>query len=269
MTEESMADQGLFDFVVVSNRLPVDSVLDANGNQSWTQSPGGLVAALEPVMRQHAGALVGWPGRADLELEPFDTGGMRLVPVPLSSEEVEDYYEGFSNDTLWPLYHDVIAVPTFERTWWDAYKAVNARFAERTAEVARHGAVVWVQDYQLQLVPKLLRAARPDLTIGFFNHIPFPSYGLFSQLPWRVQIIEGLLGADVVGFQRDADASNFQQAVRDSRQPRQSGNRDSWCRPARLHEGHSPPPACLWGAPRRGSHRSGRHDSRASGEPQS
>ncbi len=214
MTEESMADQGLFDFVVVSNRLPVDSVLDANGNQSWTQSPGGLVAALEPVMRQHAGAWVGWPGRADLELEPFDTGGMRLVPVPLSSEEVEDYYEGFSNDTLWPLYHDVIAVPTFERTWWDAYKAVNARFAERTAEVARHGAVVWVQDYQLQLVPKLLRAARPDLTIGFFNHIPFPSYGLFSQLPWRVQIIEGLLGADVVGFQRDADASNFQQAVR-------------------------------------------------------
>ncbi len=214
MTQESTPQESLYDFIVVSNRLPVDSVLDEHGHQTWAQSPGGLVAALEPVMHRHEGAWVGWPGRAGLDLEPFDAGGMRLVPVPLSASEVEDYYEGFSNGTLWPLYHDVIAAPAFRREWWEVYKTVNQRFAERTAQVASHGAVVWVQDYQLQLVPKLLREARPDLTIGFFNHIPFPSYGLFSQLPWRAQIIEGLLGADVVGFQRDADAGNFAQAVR-------------------------------------------------------
>ncbi len=214
MSQRSVSSEQKYDFIVVSNRLPVDSVVDRDGNQAWAQSPGGLVAALEPVMHRHEGAWVGWPGRADLELEPFSTGGMSLIPVPLSESEVADYYEGFSNGTLWPLYHDVIAVPEFLREWWDAYKTVNFRFAERTAEVADRGAVVWVQDYQLQLVPKLLREARPDLTIGFFNHIPFPSYGLFSQLPWRTHIIEGLLGADVVGFQREADAGNFAQAVR-------------------------------------------------------
>ncbi len=214
MTPRSGKSPRLYDFIVVSNRLPVDSIEDGNGKQVWSRSPGGLVAALEPVMQNHDGAWVGWPGRADLEVEPFDSGGMRLVPVSLSASEVEDYYEGFSNATLWPLYHDVIAAPEFRRDWWDVYKNVNIRFAKRTAEVAERGAVVWVQDYQLQLVPKLLRELRPDLTIGFFNHIPFPSYGLFSQLPWRTQIVEGLLGADVVGFQRDADAGNFSQAVR-------------------------------------------------------
>ena len=214
MTQRQVGEKRLYDFIVVSNRLPVDSVVDSKGNQTWAQSPGGLVAALEPVMHSHEGAWVGWPGRADVDFEPFDSAGMSLIPVPLSTSEVEDYYEGFSNDTLWPLYHDVIAAPKFHREWWESYKTVNRRFAERTAEVASPGAVVWVHDYQLQLVPKLLRDARPDLTIGFFNHIPFPSYGLFSQLPWRTRIIEGLLGADVVGFQRDADAGNFAQAVR-------------------------------------------------------
>ncbi len=214
MTTHADSTARTYDFVVVSNRLPVDSVVGEDGHQRWTQSPGGLVAALEPVMQARDGAWVGWPGQADLDLEPFDTAGMRLVPVPLSELEVERYYEGFSNDTLWPLYHDVIAAPSFHREWWDSYRTVNARFAERTAEVAASGAVVWVQDYQLQLVPKLLRDLRPDLTIGFFDHIPFPPYGLFSQLPWRTQVVEGLLGADVVGFQRDADAGNFAQAVR-------------------------------------------------------
>lgn len=203
-----------YDFIVVSNRLPVDSVVGEDGHQRWAQSPGGLVAALEPVMHAHDGAWVGWPGQPDLDLEAFDTSGMRLVPVPLSELEVERYYEGFSNDTLWPLYHDVIAAPSFHREWWESYRTVNARFAERTAEIAARDAVVWVQDYQLQLVPKILRELRPDLTIGFFDHIPFPPYGLFSQLPWRTQVIEGILGADVVGFQRDADAGNFAQAVR-------------------------------------------------------
>ncbi|WP_125132189.1 alpha,alpha-trehalose-phosphate synthase (UDP-forming) [Microbacterium sp. 10M-3C3] len=202
------------EFVVVANRLPVDRVADAEGDDAWRRSPGGLVTALEPVMRKADGAWVGWAGRPGLELEPFEFDGMHLVPVPLSADEVQDYYEGFSNDTIWPLYHDVIAAPRFKRQWWDAYVAVNQRFADAAAKAAADNAIVWVQDYQLQLVPRMLRQARPDLTIGYFHHIPFPAYGLYSQLPWRRQVLEGLLGADVIGFQRVADAGNFARAVR-------------------------------------------------------
>lgn len=198
------------DFVVVANRLPVDR--DDDGG--WRRSPGGLVTALEPVMRKTEGAWVGWAGKPGLDLEPFDFDGTHLVPITLSADEVQNYYEGFSNDTIWPLYHDVIAAPRYRRVWWDAYVDVNRRFAEASAEAAAEGATVWVQDYQLQLVPALLRKLRPDLTIGYFHHIPFPAYGLFSQLPWRRQVLEGLMGADVVGFQRVADAGNFARAVR-------------------------------------------------------
>ncbi|GAA2968224.1 alpha,alpha-trehalose-phosphate synthase (UDP-forming) [Microbacterium schleiferi] len=198
------------DFVVVANRLPVDR--DDDGG--WRRSPGGLVTALEPVMRKAEGAWVGWAGKPGLDLEPFDFEGTHLVPITLSAEEIQNYYEGFSNDTIWPLYHDVIAAPRYRRVWWDAYVDVNRRFAEASADAAAEGATVWVQDYQLQLVPAMLRSMRPDLTIGYFHHIPFPAYGLFSQLPWRRQVLEGLLGADVVGFQRVADAGNFARAVR-------------------------------------------------------
>jgi len=199
------------DFVVVANRLPVDRTPDGEG---WRRSPGGLVTALEPVMRRADGAWVGWAGQPDVELDPFEFDGTHLVPVVLSAADVQNYYEGFSNDTIWPLYHDVIAEPTYKRAWWDAYVRVNRRFAEAAADVAARDATVWVQDYQLQLVPKLLREMRPDLTIGYFHHIPFPAYGLYSQLPWRKQVLEGLLGADVIGFQRVADAGNFARAVR-------------------------------------------------------
>ncbi len=203
-----------YDFVVLSNRLPVDHVVRPDGNSAWKQSPGGLVTALEPVMRSTEGAWIGWVGQPDLEFEPFDNDGIHIIPLALSPAEIENYYEGFSNDTLWPLYHDVIASPSYHRVWWETYVSVNRRFADAAAAKSAHGATVWVQDYQLQLVPKMLRDARPDLTIGFFNHIPFPPYGIYSQLPWRTQIIEGLLGADVIGFQRVADASNFSRAVR-------------------------------------------------------
>jgi trehalose 6-phosphate synthase len=157
---------------------------------------------------------VGWAGAPDAELDPIDIDGTRLVPVPLSALELEQYYEGFSNDTLWPLYHDVIAAPSFHREWWESYTTMNQRFADAAARIAAPGAMVWVHDYQLQLVPRLLREARPDLTIGYFHHIPFPPFGLYAQLPWRRQVVEGLLGADVIGFQRVADAGNFARAVR-------------------------------------------------------
>jgi len=202
-----------FDFVVVANRLPVDRVVDDDGGAHWRRSPGGLVTALAPVMQGADGAWVGWHGAPDETVEPFTHGDTDIVPVALSTEDVELYYEGFSNATLWPLYHDVTARPEFHRTWWDSYRRVNRRFAEATAKVAAPGATVWVQDYQLQLVPRLLRQIRPDVTIGFFNHIPFPPPEIFAQLPWRREVLEGLLGADLLGFQRTSDARNFVRAA--------------------------------------------------------
>src|SRR3954465_4534216 len=200
--------------VVVANRLPVDQVTDPDGTTRWQRSPGGLVTALEPFVAGRGGAWVGWSGSAGEAPEPFESGGMSLVPVPLSEEEVDRYYEGMSNASLWPLYHDVVEKPEYHRAWGDTYVQVNKRFAERAAAVAAENAIVWVHDYQLQLVPALLRQQWPDLTIGFFLHIPFPPYELFTQLPWRSAIVEGLLGADLVGFQRPAAASNFVQLAR-------------------------------------------------------
>jgi trehalose 6-phosphate synthase len=202
------------DLVIVANRLPVDRVVNDDGSEDWRRSPGGLVTAIEPVMRENDGAWIGWSGGADDDLEPFVDDGLSLVPVRLSAQEVEDFYEGFSNATLWPLYHDVVAKPEFHREWWDAYVRVNRRFAERAAAVAAEGAMVWIHDYQMQLAPAMLRDLRPDLRIGFFLHIPFPPAELFSQLPWRRQLLEGLLGADVVGFQRPGAAQNFVRLVR-------------------------------------------------------
>ena len=204
---------GDYDFIIVANRLPVDRITEEGGETTWRRSPGGLVTALEPVMQQTDGAWIGWSGTPE-SFDPFDADGMRLVALGLSEEEVRYYYEGFSNGTLWPLYHDVIVPPEFHRAWWDAYVRVNRRFAEAAAAQAAEGAVVWVQDYQLQLVPGLLREARPDLKIGFFNHIPFPGYEIYAQLPWRRQIVEGLLGADLIGFQRQSDTTNFLRACR-------------------------------------------------------
>ncbi len=196
-------------FVVVANRLPVDLERLEDGTERWRHSPGGLVTALEPFLRSRHGAWVGWPGVADADVSAFFDEDMLLHPVTLSATEVRDYYEGFSNGTLWPLYHDVVVRPSFERSWWDSYVKVNQRFADACASIAADGATVWVQDYQLQLVPAMLRDQRPDLRIGFFLHIPFPPVELFMQLPWRTEIIRGLLGADLVGFHLPGGAQNF------------------------------------------------------------
>jgi trehalose 6-phosphate synthase len=237
-------------FVVVANRLPVDEVITESG-RSWRRSPGGLVTALHPVLVEHEGAWIGWSGgvasadevsafasghrgraterherdqpegRSDLpsggidaDSEPTKVDGVELHAVPLTADDIERYYEGFSNASLWPLYHDAIETPVFKRRWWDSYLRVNERFAAETARVADRGATVWIQDYQLQLVPAMLRRARPDLRIGFFLHIPFPPVELFMQLPRRVEILQGLLGADLVGFQRPLGAQNFLRLTR-------------------------------------------------------
>jgi trehalose 6-phosphate synthase len=196
-------------FVVVANRLPVDLERLPDGLTTWKRSPGGLVTALEPLLRKHSGAWIGWPGVPDTDEEPIFEHGLLMCPVRLSEDDVAEYYEGFSNATLWPLYHDVIVKPIYHREWWDRYVSVNHRFAEATSRAAAKNATVWVQDYQLQLVPRMLREMRPDLTIGFFLHIPFPPVELFMQMPWRTEIVEGLLGADLVGFQLPGGAQNF------------------------------------------------------------
>ncbi|HKD98792.1 MAG TPA: trehalose-6-phosphate synthase [Micromonosporaceae bacterium] len=227
---------GVSEFVVVANRLPVDEVTTETGRQ-WRRSPGGLVTALHPVLTEHEGAWIGWSGGiasesevAAYDAEPtdgpagasrapglpgaFDVDGIELHPVPLTAEELERYYEGFSNASLWPLYHDAVETPVYRRSWWDSYLRVNDRFAAEAARIAGKGATVWIQDYQLQLVPAMLRRRRPDLRIGFFLHIPFPPVELFMQLPRRVDILRGLLGADLVGFQRPLGAQNFLRLTR-------------------------------------------------------
>ncbi|WP_068106076.1 alpha,alpha-trehalose-phosphate synthase (UDP-forming) [Nocardioides dokdonensis] len=203
-----------YDLVIVANRLPVDRVVLPDGSKGWRTSPGGLVTAIEPVMRANHGVWIGWPGGTDQDLQPFEHDGLELFPMTMSADEIEGFYEGFSNGTLWPLYHDLIAKPEFHREWWDSYVAVNQRFAETAASLAAEGATVWVHDYQLQLVPQMLRDLRPDLRIGFYLHIPFPPGELFQQLPWRRQVLEGLLGADLVGFQMPGGAQNFVRLVR-------------------------------------------------------
>jgi trehalose 6-phosphate synthase len=203
------AGAGHSEFVVVANRLPVDMERLPDGTTTWKRSPGGLVTALESLLRRNKGAWIGWPGVSDSDEEPFVEDDLHLYPVRLSDDDVAKYYEGFSNATLWPLYHDVIVKPEYHREWWDRYVEVNRRFAEAASRAAAPNATVWVQDYQLQLVPKMLRMLRPDLTIGFFLHIPFPPVELFMQLPWRTEIVEGLLGADLVGFHLPGGAENF------------------------------------------------------------
>jgi trehalose 6-phosphate synthase len=195
--------------VVVANRLPVDETKSENGTREWRRSPGGLVTALRPVLAGYGTTWVGWAGGTGPAPDLPVVDGVAMRGVPLSELEFEQYYEGFANATLWPLYHDAVEQPVFHRRWWESYQTVNRRFAAAAAAAAPHGAIVWVQDYHLQLVPALLRELRPDLRIGFFMHIPFPPPELFKQLPRRAELLRGLLGADLVGFQNSGGVHNF------------------------------------------------------------
>ncbi len=200
--------------VVVANRMPVRRVKKGRAGD-WETSPGGLVTALAPMLRERGGGWVGWDGSTGRRASvPFVHDTIRIRPVSLTGKEFETFYAGFSNKTLWPLYHDSIREPQFHRRWWWPYHDVNMRFAEAAAEVAGEGDLVWVHDYQLQLVPGMLRSLRPDARIGFFLHIPFPPEELFAKIPWRTQILEAMLGADVVGFQTRLAARNFSRAAR-------------------------------------------------------
>ena len=190
--------------VVAANRLPVE--ISAAGDV--TSSPGGLASALSRVAV--AGSTwVGWAGPGAGRVAPMSLGDARLQPVALSAGEEARYYQGFSNSVLWPLFHGRLRREEMNRAWWRTYRGVNERFAISIARTAQPNATVWVHDYHLLLVPKLLRARRPDVRIGLFLHIPFPNAQLFSMLPWRQEVLSGMLGSDLIGFQVADDTANF------------------------------------------------------------
>jgi trehalose 6-phosphate synthase len=206
--------------VVVSNRLPV--VMHQKRDGTWEVRPGmgGLVTALAPVLRDRGGIWIGWPGHAGAEAlqaireaRPEGTG-YTLVPVALSPEEVEDYYYGFSNEILWPLFHDLLPWTNFEPRYFQAYRQVNDKFAAAVADSTTNDDFVWVQDYQLMLVAEALRERSVGRKLGFFLHIPFPPPDIFLKLPWRFQVLHGLLAFDLLGFQTVRDRRNFIQCVR-------------------------------------------------------
>ncbi len=198
--------------VVAANRLPVR--WDSEDDQ-WVTSPGGLVSALAPVLEQRGGIWVGWNGGAGGDPEVFETDGFANKAVILDEDQVENHYYGFSNGTIWPLYHDAIRPPEYHRHWWRPHVTVNEMFADAVAEVANKKDLIWVQDYQLQLVPGMLRQRLSSTRIGFFLHIPFPPPEIFERLPWRRQMLEGLLGADYLGFQTRRAALNFAASARE------------------------------------------------------
>jgi trehalose 6-phosphate synthase/phosphatase len=195
--------------VVLSNRLPFRVRKGRHGTEV-ERSSGGLVAALGPALARHGGTWLGWPGGPlDVAGKLPSGDGYELAPIALSAQEVKLYYHGLSNRTLWPLMHSFPTRMEVDRSEWEAYEAVNARFAARAAELVEPDALVWIHDYQLMRAAGPLRRARPAARIAFFLHVPFPPHDTFRILPWDRQILRGLLACDLVGFHSPGYASNF------------------------------------------------------------
>ncbi len=197
--------------LLVANRLPL-----ARSRGVWRPSSGGLVTALTPVVERVGGSWVGWD--EDAQGVPARVEGLNcdLHAVELERDLVEGYYHGFTNRTLWPLFHDLVVQPVIDRSWWRSYVTVTSRFADRVAEVIESSPVqpvVWIQDYHLLLLPQLLRERFPDLRIGMFLHIPFPAPELFARLPWREALLGGMLAADSLGFHTTQYRDNFLRTV--------------------------------------------------------
>lgn len=205
--------------VVVSNRLPYVIQRDADGNCSATQGSGGLVAALLPVLRDMGGSWIGWSGASgddpavQAALDAADDAHFKMHAVPLSEEEVENFYHGFSNEVIWPLFHDLASLCNFSPAYWQSYLQVNRRFARAVLDHTPDTELVWVHDYQLMNVGAELRRAGYAGRVAFFLHIPFPPVDLFMQLPWRKAIVRALADYDLIGFQTVRDRRNFLQCL--------------------------------------------------------
>ena len=204
--------------LIVSNRLPV-SVEKGKRGLRFEPSIGGLATGLKSFYKSRNSTWIGWPGinlekirgeKQDIEARLLSENCYALF---LSRHDIEDYYHGFCNETVWPLFHYCPQYTMYSKDLWHAYERVNEVFANAVAEVAEHGDIIWIHDYHLMLLPKLIRERLPEATVGFFLHIPFPSFEIFRLLPWRGQILDGLLGADLIGFHTYDYAQHFLDCV--------------------------------------------------------
>jgi len=201
--------------VIVSNRLPVTLQRSDTGQWEVQSSTGGLVTALVPLLGDRKSLWIGWPGILEetnvdeLLKVASQTHGYILKPVLLTPEEVNNYYFGFSNQIIWSLFHDLQSRCNFDPAYWNTYRVVNHKFAQAIVENMTADAYVWIQDYHLMLVGRVLRSMGVDSKLGFFLHTPVPSLEIFIKLPWHSQIIEALLEYDLVGFQTLRDRNNF------------------------------------------------------------
>ncbi|SMC00593.1 trehalose 6-phosphate synthase [Hymenobacter roseosalivarius DSM 11622] len=203
--------------IIVSNRLPT-KVQRTDDGLTFQPSEGGLATGLGSIYRADDNIWVGWPGLfvddpAEQQHVADQLRNDSMAPVFLTETEIRDFYEGFSNSTLWPIFHYFNEYATFEEAHWEAYVAANAKFCEAVLALAGPDDTIWVHDYQLLLLPQMLRRARPQATIGFFLHIPFPSYELLRVLPWSTELLEGMLGADLIGFHTFYYMRHFLSAV--------------------------------------------------------
>ncbi len=205
--------------ILASNRLPIKLEIE-DGKWLVTPGMGGLVTALAPVLRNHEGIWIGWPGAEvtddvkEILRESITDVGYRLETVKLSQGEVENYYRGFSNGALWPLFHDLLDHCNFDSSHWETYQKVNYKFAQQIAEVGQNHGFIWVQDYQLIMVGHFLNEMGFKGRTAFFLHVPFPPKDIFIKLPWRQEILEGLLAYRLIGFQTERDRRNFIHCVR-------------------------------------------------------
>lgn len=205
--------------LIVANRLPWETIKNKSG-MSLRPSPGGLATGLFSLTDQYEHCWVGWPGTASQQLLPNQLKKMNAlyqaehcVPVVLSKRQLKNYYYGFSNKILWPLFHHFSQMTVYSESYWREYQAVNQQFADVVAEQYRPDDVIWIHDYQLLLLPGLLRQRFPQAKIGFFLHIPFPAFEVFRELPWREAIVQGLVGADLIGMHTYDYVGNFLDSV--------------------------------------------------------
>ncbi|MBV8251109.1 MAG: bifunctional alpha,alpha-trehalose-phosphate synthase (UDP-forming)/trehalose-phosphatase [Chitinophaga sp.] len=203
--------------IIVSNRLPV-KIQEQDGAHVLQTSEGGLATGLGSIYREGNNIWIGWPGQVindkkEQEKVTAQLRKMNLLPVFLTEDEINNYYEGFCNETLWPVFHYMSVYARYVESNWDAYFQVNRKFRDMVLSVAEPGDIIWIHDYQLLLLPGMIRTEMPEISIGFFQHIPFPSFELFRLIPWRTEILEGMLGADLMGFHTFDDTRHFLDAV--------------------------------------------------------
>jgi trehalose 6-phosphate synthase/phosphatase len=192
--------------IIVSNRLPLQLNIEDDQVQS-VPSVGGLATGLKSVHRDSDGVWIGWTGLTQEDIDPKhekdiekEVSKHQCAAVRLTNDDMEGYYYGFSNRTIWPLFHYFMEYAEFDDDFWESYKRVNQKFADVVLQNIEEGDTVWVHDYQLMLLPEMIKSQRPDVSVGFFLHIPFPSFEVFRTIPWREEILKGLLGADLLGF---------------------------------------------------------------------